>query len=154
MGGSVLGNELIGQMLQAHFNLRSCLWSLTARSGPDKGRVVAHVADITLLDAVFKVSEASHRRTKRIKKRTVHAWVIGLVAAVNSAPSLAGLDCVTYQPKPHDPQVDPYFRIRGPGGVPGEIVTHAPRVICAKTSADARHGYAWIPRADSRRPAA
>lgn len=134
--------ELIGQRMQVHFNLHTHVWSVTALTGPRRQRVIACASDITLTNATFKVSEAGHRRAKRDRQRNVHAWVTGIVTEVDTSPDLSQLLCVTYQPKPRDPELDPYFRVRTAGR--GPIVEFAAVVVCAKTSPDAVHGYAWI----------
>ena len=60
-----------------YFNLHKKLFSIKALEGPNKGRVVAHRRELSLLDAVFKVSEAGRQRVLRERKKNVHAGVVG-----------------------------------------------------------------------------
>ncbi|MEV6982684.1 hypothetical protein AB0M95_15675 [Sphaerisporangium sp. NPDC051017] len=137
--------DLLGGYFQIHFNLRTHLWSVTALAGSHKGRVIAHLDDVTVTRAKLIVSEAGHRRVKRIGQRTVHAWVRGHVQAVNSSPSLRGLTCISYNPRPKEPDVfDPYFRVRDQGGRPGQVVTECDWLVLAKPSAEAKKGYGWM----------
>jgi hypothetical protein len=59
------------------------------------GRVIAHVNEIILRDAVFKVSEAGRQRVIREKRKNVHAGVVGIVADIKILCQLKG---VTYNP--------------------------------------------------------
>lgn len=45
--------------------------------GPDKGRVIAHTAEVFLEDVTFKVSQAGRARVLREKSKNVHAGVVG-----------------------------------------------------------------------------
>lgn len=147
-------HELLGCFYQVHFNLRTHYWSVTAKSGPFKGRVVANLVDVTLADVTLVVSEAGHRRAKAEGARNVHAWARGTITVVNSTPDLAALTRVSYNPRPKDPDLfDPYFRVTANGsGVPGPIVTHAPWLVLAKPLRHADKGYAWIERSVAAQP--
>ena len=68
------------EMVRVHFNLHTHLWSITAMSGPDRGRVVQHSAIFALTRCKFIVSEAGRQRVLAKHQRQVHAWVEGLVA--------------------------------------------------------------------------
>jgi hypothetical protein len=133
--------------LKIHFNLHTHDWSATAVAGARRGCVIASVTDITLTDAIFTVSTAGYLRAKRDRHRNVHAWVIGTVAAVDTRPDLTALVCVTYRPRPRDPHIEdsPGFRLRDRPSGSGPNITAAAQVVCAKTSPEAAHGYAWIP---------
>ena len=63
------------ERVRVHFNLRTHLCSITAMSGPDRGRVVQH-------SAIFALTRCKFRRQRVLAKhqRQVHAWVEGLVA--------------------------------------------------------------------------
>ena len=63
------------------------------------GVVVAHVHSINLSSATFIVSEAGRQRVIRDKKKNVHAFVGGMVAAINPPPAAIGdRQRVTYNP--------------------------------------------------------
>jgi hypothetical protein len=64
--------------VRVHFNLHTHLWSVVSlERGTDYGRVIAHESQLTLSDCTFKVSESTRQRTLKMKKRTVHAYVVG-----------------------------------------------------------------------------
>jgi hypothetical protein len=85
--------------VKCYFNLHKKLFSVVAMEGDNKGRVIAHVPNITLENAEFKVSEAGRQRVIREKRKNVHAFVVGEWARFNAA-----IDCamggipVTYNP--------------------------------------------------------
>lgn len=57
---------------------RNCYSVVCMESGhPMKGRVIAHVSDLMLAQAEFRVSEAGRQRVLREKRKNVHAYVIG-----------------------------------------------------------------------------
>lgn len=58
-------------------NLHRKCFSVKSLEGPDKGRVVAWVGDITLSGVVFKVSKAGRARVLAEGKKNVHAGVTG-----------------------------------------------------------------------------
>jgi hypothetical protein len=60
-----------------YFNLHRKVFSVKALEGPMKGRVVAHLHDVLLADATFKVSEAGRQRVLRERRKNVHAGVKG-----------------------------------------------------------------------------
>ena len=62
-----------------YFNLHKKVWSVKALSGPNKGRVIAHLDRLVLDDCTFKVSEAGRQRVLREKRKNVHAGVMGTV---------------------------------------------------------------------------
>lgn len=132
--------ELRGRRMRVHFNLHTRRWSVTALSGEHRGRVVAQVDDITLHGGPdgaveFKVSRAGWERCRRTGHRNVHAWCIGLVQDIDTAPDLRNLIRVTY-----NPLRAPQFEV----AATREPVVTAARVTFAKTSPQAPHGYAWI----------
>ena len=65
-----------------YFNLHKKVFSVKALQGPHKGRVVAHVARVTLRDAAFKVNESGRQRVLREKRKNVHAYVTGYISGV------------------------------------------------------------------------
>lgn len=72
--------------VRVHFNLLTHLWSITAMSGPNRGRVVQHSDTFALTQCKFIVSEAGRQRVLAKRHRLVHAWVEGLVAPVSHPP--------------------------------------------------------------------
>lgn len=133
-------DQLLGHRIRVHFNLKTTLWSVTALTGQNTGRVIAHLDDITLRSdragaVEFRVSRAGWERCRRTGKRNVHAWCVGVAAAVNTRPDLRGLVRITYNPwrQPHFENTQTC-----------DAVHTADLVVFAKTSPDAKHGYAWI----------
>ena len=76
---------LVGERVQVYRNLRRGDWSVRV-----KGRVVAHVPEVTLATVRFVVSEAGRQRVLRRKERSVHAWAEGEVVAHGSVPAASG----------------------------------------------------------------
>lgn len=122
-------HPLIGKKARAHYNLHKGGFSITI-----KGLVVANVGDVTLTDVVFKVSIASRERCHRLGKRTVHAWVVGTIVAVDSSPDLAGLERVSYSPYRGDVFTS----------ADGSPVHTADRVVFANDPGNPGRGYGWI----------
>lgn len=60
-----------------YWNLHRGKWSIRALDGPMKGRVIARVGGVFLLDAVPKVSEAGRQRVIQERRKNVHAGVVG-----------------------------------------------------------------------------
>src|SRR5215471_17754116 len=87
--------------VRVHFNLRTHLWSITAMSGPNRGRVVQHSAIFALTCCEFIVSETGRQRVLAKHERQVHAWVEGLVVQP-VRPSAEGRGRVQLQPVPRE----------------------------------------------------
>jgi hypothetical protein len=68
-------NKLVGKRARVYFNLHKNRLSVQY-----KGLVVAHVDEIKLENAQFKVSEAGRERVLREKRKNVHAFVVGVVS--------------------------------------------------------------------------
>lgn len=88
--------------VMVYFNLhRKCL-SVKALEGARKGRVIGHVDNIILHDAVFKVSEAGRQRVLREKRKNVHAGVVGTIMSFDCESLVDNLsrigDPVKYNP--------------------------------------------------------
>lgn len=63
-----------------YFNLHKKCWSIKALEGANKGRVVAHMNQLTIHNATFKVSEAGRQRVIKTKHKNVHAGVVGFLS--------------------------------------------------------------------------
>lgn len=81
-----------------YWNIHRGVWSVKALQGPNRGRVIQHVTDITLSDCVFKVSEAGRKKVLAQKVKNVHAGVVGYLDSLVE-PEVSGehID-VTYNP--------------------------------------------------------
>src|SRR5262249_5811268 len=91
--------------------------------GDASGRVVTNVDDVTMVDVEFRASKAGWARIHRLgKRRRGVAYAVGRVVAVNSAPSVDGMELVTYNPWRRDD-----FHT-----LDGRSVTAADRVIFIK----------------------
>ena len=79
-------------MTEVYWNLHKHCFSVRER-----GRVVAHVDHVTLVNAHFVVQRSGYERTVRERVRCVHAWVRGEVTKIpNTASCTQAL--VTYNP--------------------------------------------------------
>jgi hypothetical protein len=99
-----------GLKVKVYYNLhRKCLSVQDAKTR----LVIAHVPEIALEWAAFKVSEAGRQRVLREKKKNVHAFVLGIVAepifGSNAYP-----DTVTYNPYKYES----FVRIRDDRATP------------------------------------
>lgn len=65
-----------------YFNLHKKVWSVKALNGPNKGRVIAHLKEVGIVDASFRVSKAGRERVLRERRKNVHAGVVGYLAPV------------------------------------------------------------------------
>ena len=63
--------------IDVYWNLRRNVYSVRARSGPFKGRVVRHVEQIDLKDATFVVNPGGRGRVRREGQKNVHAFIRG-----------------------------------------------------------------------------
>jgi hypothetical protein len=68
---------LTGTKVEVYWNLHKKVFSVRARSGEHRGRVIAHVDEFTLVNATFAVSEAGRRRVLAEQRKNVHAFVRG-----------------------------------------------------------------------------
>jgi len=69
-------------------NLHKKCWSVKALSGPHKGLVIAHLKELTLVDCIFRVSEAGRQRVIKTKRKNVHAGVVGYLTTTEASPSM------------------------------------------------------------------
>ena len=88
--------------VMAYYNLHKHTWSLKALEGPQKGKVVAHRAEVWLRDARPVVSLSGRARVLREQQKNVHAGIVG--EWIPSRGILKGdkLDKVTYNPYKYD----------------------------------------------------
>ena len=85
--------QLVGKKVKVYFNLHKKVLSVM-----EKGKVIAHVPEITLRDVKFKVSEAGRQRVLREQRKNVHAGLVGIVTEENFPEG----DRVTYNPYLYD----------------------------------------------------
>jgi hypothetical protein len=85
-----------GDRVRVYRNLHDQNWSVVARTGLNRGKVVAHADELSLFGCDFIVSEAGRQRVLREKRKNVHAYVEG-----------------TFDPelKPSKPALDMYTRV-------------------------------------------
>lgn len=95
----------IGARVSVHLNRTTKRWVIADKP---RGRVRGHARDVTLEDVTFRVSEVQRRYCVAKRGRWVHAWALGTLVAVDSAPDLAGTTPVTY-----NPFVAPTFHVVG-----------------------------------------
>jgi len=65
--------------VEVYWNLHKHLFSVRSLEGENKGRVIEHSFGITLTNAKFVVQPAGRERTRREKRKNVHAFVRGHV---------------------------------------------------------------------------
>ncbi len=85
----------LGTRVRVHLNLHRGDFSIT---DPRTGNRLASCDDVTLTDVVFKVSQTTRQRIIRTNRRRVHAWALGILAAVDTSPVVDGATKVTYNP--------------------------------------------------------
>lgn len=93
--------------VRCYWNLHKRLFSVVAREGPNKGRVIEHAGRILLRDVTPKVSEAGRQRVLREKRKNVHAYLEGTRVdpfAFTGPP---------YFVVEYSPYAGPYFRTWG-----------------------------------------
>lgn len=89
----------IGDLVKVHRNLNNGLWSITAKTGEYKNKVVHHCASISISDVNFVVSEAGRARVKREGRKNVHAWCVGVITSIdNTHHNTENSKQVTYDP--------------------------------------------------------
>jgi len=82
----------------AYYNLHRHLWSIVAREGAQKGRVIAHLPRVLLADAEMIVRPAGRARVRREGRKNVHAFVRGTILPdATSVP--AGVRPFSYNPR-------------------------------------------------------
>jgi hypothetical protein len=88
------GEVPVGAKVEVYWNLHKKVFSVRARSGEHRGRVIAHVDRFTLVNATFAVSEAGRKRVLAEQRKNVHAFVRGEWAEQTNAR----MSKVTYNP--------------------------------------------------------
>lgn len=63
-----------------YWNLHRDCYSVRALTGPDRGRVVHHAAQVEIAEATLRVSEAGRQRVLRDRRKNVHAGIVGRLA--------------------------------------------------------------------------
>lgn len=81
-----------------YWNITRGVWSVKALQGPNRGRVIQHATDITLIDCVFKVSEAGRKKVLAQKVKNVHAGVVGYMNSLVEPEVSGDVIDVTYNP--------------------------------------------------------
>lgn len=79
-----------------YFNLHKKTFSIKALEGANKGRVIDYSDDVTIENAMFKVSQAGRNRVLQEKRKNVHAYVIGELKSSSEA-AICG-EKITYNP--------------------------------------------------------
>lgn len=63
--------------VEVYFNLHKRMFSVRAREGENKGRVIHHLPECAVQNAQFVVSEAGRQRVLHEGRKNVHAYVRG-----------------------------------------------------------------------------
>ena len=72
----------VGKKVRVYFNLHTHLFSIVSMEGQYKGKVVAHGNGIAITDAKFKVNKTGQLRVRKIRRKSVHAYVDGIFSGV------------------------------------------------------------------------
>lgn len=83
-------------------NLHKDCWSVKALEGIDRGRVIAHMKEVTLWNCKFKVSEAGRQRVLKERRKNVHAGVVGYIDKYLDDWTCSITIPVTYNPYKYD----------------------------------------------------
>ena len=114
--------------MRVYRNLHKKCWSVQQKQ---KGRwkVVAHAESITLLDCVFRVSEAGRQRVLRESRKNVHAYIQGFYVPDSKAIVSAWCHLGDYQQPAvimYKPTDRPYFH-HGGKKVTYATIAHMPK---------------------------
>ena len=81
-----------------YYNLHKHVWSIKALEGPQKGKIVAHRAEVWLRDARPVVSLSGRARVLRDQQKNVHAAIVGEWVPPKGFTKGAEVRRVTYNP--------------------------------------------------------
>lgn len=70
-----------------YYNLHKKLWSIKAKEGPDKSRVIAHSETVYLTHCKMKVSSKGRHRVLKEKRKNVHAGIEGRLVSIKHSPA-------------------------------------------------------------------
>lgn len=80
-----------------YYNLHRHCWSVVAREGADRGRVVTHLPRAVLAEATLVVREGGRQRVLQERRKNVHAFVRGrLLPEGTESPD--GMRPISYNP--------------------------------------------------------
>lgn len=85
-----------------YYNLHKHLFSIKSLQGSDKGRVIAHINQLVIENALFKVSETGRKRVIREQRKNVHAGVMGYWYQDRKYNTEELITEVTYNPYKYD----------------------------------------------------
>lgn len=85
----------VGVRVMAYRNLHKACWSLKDMK---TGRVIAHLDEVYISDADFRVSQAGRNRVLMEKTKNVHAGVVGTVILAKNDREAASWIEVRYNP--------------------------------------------------------
>ena len=90
-----------GLAVDVYRNLNDECYSVRAREGDDKGRVIAHADRVLVRDAEFAVQPGGRQRVREEERKNVHAFVRGTLSTAAECPFDGGIE-VTYDPYEYD----------------------------------------------------
>lgn len=88
-----------------YYNLHRRCWSVKALEGKQRGKVILHCSDISLINCTFRVSETGRQRVLREKRKNVHAGVVGFMSDTTSRKRRGAIK-VSYDPYKYSSFVD------------------------------------------------
>lgn len=86
-----------GTPVDCYWNLHKHCYSVRARSGPNKGRIIAHATEVNLINVTLVVNKAGKQRVRTERRKNVHAFLRG---TWGEAPIQH--NGITYNPYIHD----------------------------------------------------
>jgi hypothetical protein len=117
-----------GTKVEIYWNLHKKVFSVRARSGEQRGRVIAHVNWFVLKNVSFVVNEAGRARVLQEKRKNVHAFVRGEW----ENDSNAIMSKVTYNPYVNTTFVKAIDGrpVRSAVTASGAVIDNHPYIIC------------------------
>jgi hypothetical protein len=90
----------VGDPVKAYYNLnKDNVFSLVAKDGKYKNKVVAYARQIALRDCYFSVNQSGLARARDEGQRNVHAYCHGILVSLSQRDfDYAGQDIITYNP--------------------------------------------------------
>lgn len=121
-------NIASGTKVEIYWNLHKKVFSVRARSGEKRGRVIAHVDQFVLKNVSFVVNQAGRARVIDEKRKNVHAFVRGEWEKGTNAK----MSKVTYNPYENETFVKAADGrpVRSAVTASGVVIDKHPLIVC------------------------
>jgi hypothetical protein len=97
MKTKTLSTDYTGQQVKVYRNLHTGTLSVQAKV-EGRWKVVGHCSNLSLVDVVFKVSQAGRDRVLREGQKNVHAFVVGVLESFDKEVSIETSKAISYNP--------------------------------------------------------